>query len=422
MTSSPTTPRERRPTARRQPSPTFTPLTSLELFAGAGGLGAGIHAGGFEHLGLVEWDDYAVETLKKNFAILGLPAERILHADAREVDYHQFAGKVDLLSGGPPCQPFSLSGAHGGYRDERNMFPVFLDAIRVIRPKAVLIENVKGLTRSTFSEYFDYIKLRIEYPFATLAANSTWEEQLTLLRTLEPADFPADERYNLDVRLIDTADFGVPQRRERVIFMALRADLGLQPNPPKPTHSKLALLRDQWVTKEYWKRHGIDPVDTLNDRDAKVKENLLRTLLPADNTLPWVTVRDAISDLPKPVDRGEEPTILNHVQHPGARVYPPCHLGSFPDFPAKALKAGTHGTPGGENILRSDEEKILRYFTTREAGRLQTFPDEWEFLGTWGACIKQLGNAVPVRLGQVYAEAIRDQLRSAQLPQITRTT
>jgi len=388
-------------------------LTSLELFAGAGGLAAGVHAAGFDHLGLIEWDDYAVETLRRNFTILGLPKERILHADAREIDYSQFSGKVDLLSGGPPCQPFSTSGSHGGFNDERNMFPVFLDAIRHIRPKAILIENVKGLTRAKFSDYLSYIKLRIQFPFAEVDHAAPWQDQLESLRFCSHGDFPSSDSYRLDVRLIDTADFGVPQRRERVIFMALRSDLATTPRPPLPSHSKSALLNDQWVTGEYWKRHKMDPIDPATERDNKLRDDLQLKLLSGDGTLPWVTIRDAIQDLPVPVSRGETPQILNHVQHPGARIYPPCHSGSFPDSPAKALKAGTHGTPGGENILRSDSEQVLRYFTTREAGRLQTFPDEWEFLGTWGACIKQLGNAVPVRIGEVYARAIKEQLLTA---------
>lgn len=395
-------------------------FSSLELFAGAGGLAVGIHQAGFEHLGLIEWDKYAVSTLQRNcIEILGVDPSRVIHADARAVDYRSFEGKVDLLSGGPPCQPFSTAGANAGHADPRNMFPIFLDAVKATHPRAILMENVKGLMRSKFEGYYEYIQLRLQYPFANLDPMATWEQQLPELRRLEPHDFPDYERYILDVRLVDTADFGVPQRRERVIFMAMRADLNLAPKPPTATHSKLALLSDQWVTGAYWERHGIEPYDNVAKRDVALKDSLMASLISPEGREPWRTVRDGISDLPPAVLRGEEPTLLNHVQHPGARLYPPCHVGSSPDFPAKALKAGTHGTPGGENILYSEREGILRYFTTREAGRLQTFPDEWEFLGTWGACIKQLGNAVPVRLGQVYAKAIHDQLRSVTAPLVT---
>lgn len=398
------------------------PLTSLELFAGAGGLAVGVHQAGFEHLGLVEWDNYAASTLRLNSErVLGIDPARVLHTDAREVDYSAFQGRIDLLSGGPPCQPFSTGGVNGGYKDPRNMFPIFLDAVRLVRPRAILIENVKGLTRAKFTTYMEYIQLRLNYPFCQLDTESPWQEQLEVLRQAKPGDFTADERYNLAVRLIDTADYGVPQRRERVIFVALRADLGMEPIFPDATHSKSALMRDQWVTGEYWSRHGLAPIDFLSERDKALRNSLQASLLPPEQQLPWLTVRDAISDLPASVERGNEPLIANHVQHPGARIYPPCHVGSFPDLPAKALKAGTHGTPGGENILNAEHEGVLRYFTTREAGRLQTFPDEWEFLGTWGACIKQLGNAVPAQLGRIFASSIRDQLLSFDsLPQTAR--
>jgi len=121
---------------------------------------------------------------------------------------------------------------------------------------------------------------------------------------------------------------------------------------------------------------------------------------------PWLTVRDAIGDLPNPVERGMNELIPNHTQHPGARIYK-SHVGSYYDFPAKALKAGTNGTPGGENMVRIPGEiNSVRYFTTREAARLHTFPDEWRFAGTWGSCIKQLGNAVPVVLARQYGQEI----------------
>jgi DNA (cytosine-5)-methyltransferase 1 len=134
----------------------------------------------------------------------------------------------------------------------------------------------------------------------------------------------------------------------------------------------------------------------------------------AAGTAPWPTVRDALHDLPPPVPRGAEPTVPNHVQHPGARVYPPWHLGSFYDYPAKALKAGTNGTPGGENLVHVPGAGGVRYFTTREAARLQTFPDTWLFHGTWGACIKQLGNAVPVARAERFAGEIRRRLEGAR--------
>jgi len=397
------------------PGPEERPLTSLELFAGAGGLAIGVHQAGFEHLGLIEWADHAASTLHHNAPrALGIGPERVLHGDARSVDYTRFRGAVDLLSGGPPCQPFSTGGVSAGDQDDRNMFPVFLSAVKTVRPRAVLIENVRGLTRARFSEYFDYLHLRLRFPFARLDPDASWQRHLLTLRTLKVSDFDAAETYSVASHLIDTADFGVPQRRERVMFIALRGDLNLRPALPAPTHGRLALLRDQWLPGgTYWERHGLAPLDARSDREKALTRMFGRLLFQDDALLPWRTTRDAISSLPPPVPRGETPTVFNHVQHPGARLYPPAHVGSFPDLPAKALKAGTHGMPGGENILNAAHEGVVRYFTTREAARLHTFPDDWEFQGTWGACIKQLGNAVPVELGRVYASAIHAHLRSA---------
>lgn len=394
-------------------------LTALELFAGAGGLAVGVHQAGFEHLGLIDWERYAVATLRLNSErVLGTDPARVIHADAQSIDYSAFAGRVDLLSGGPPCQPFSTGGAGGGQTDPRNMFPTFLDAVKQVRPRAVLLENVKGLTQAKFAPYMEYIQLRLRFPCCPLDPEASWQEQLEVLKRVRPTDFADEEKYALAVRLIDTADYGVPQRRERVFFLALRADLGLEPAFPSPTRSKLALMHDQWVTGDYWLRHGLRPVEPLGKRDRTIRAALQAQAprLPPDGRRPWRTVRDAIQDLPAPVPRGVAPQVINHVQHPGARIYPPRHIGSVPDMPAKALKAGMHGhgTPGGENVLNAEHEGVLRYFTTREAARLQTFPDEWEFLGTWGACIQQLGNAVPAQLGEIFASSIRTQLLSVR--------
>lgn len=146
---------------------------------------------------------------------------------------------------------------------------------------------------------------------------------------------------------------------------------------------------------------------------SQTSATVVRTLVFTDDKQPWKTVRDALSDLPQPVLRGQKEEIHNHVQHPGARIYSG-HIGSYWDYPAKALKAGTHGTPGGENVLCETSNDLVRYFTTREAARLQTFPDEWRFHGTWGACIKQLGNAVPVELATRFSQEIQQRLLTYQ--------
>ena len=120
-------------------------------------------------------------------------------------------------------------------------------------------------------------------------------------------------------------------------------------------------------------------------------------------------MRDAIFDLPDPEAHPDQ-TILNHVFQPGARPYPG-HTGSPMDEPAKTLKAGDHGVPGGENMLCLPNGQF-RYFTVRESARIQTFPDNFAFHGSWTETMRQLGNAVPVQLAQVIASDIKRHLNA----------
>jgi DNA (cytosine-5)-methyltransferase 1 len=131
-----------------------------------------------------------------------------------------------------------------------------------------------------------------------------------------------------------------------------------------------------------------------------------------DGLRPWRTVRDALVGLPGPTVRGSR-KYLNHVLQPGARSYPG-HTGSYIDAPAKALKAGVHGVPGGENMMR-DVDGSVRYFTVREAARLQTFPDRYALHGPWTEAMRQLGNAVPVLLAETAASSVREHLDLAEV-------
>lgn len=382
-------------------------LTALELFAGAGGLAIGTHAAGFDHVAVVELNKAAHATVKRNSVdTLGVDPERVLQLDASAVDYGPWQGRVDLLTGGPPCQPFSQGGGCGGHADPRNQFPALLKAVAAVRPRALLVENVKGLLRPRFEAYADYVTRRMRFPLLGLKEGEAWEEHHARLKRVGESDFALDEQYVVERQLVDAADFGVPQRRLRVFWVGFRADVGVGPFSIRPTHGLNALLRAQWVTGDYWERHGIAPETWhMNERLWAVVERLCDLFAAEEPLEPWRTVRDAIGGLPAPVLRGTAPTVADHVQHPGARPYRG-HNGGWYDFPAKALKAGAHGTPGGENTVVDARTGALRYLTTREAARLQTFPETWTFDGPWGAAIKQLGNAVPVDLAARFATAI----------------
>ena len=384
-------------------------MKSLELFTGAGGLALGTHIAGFEHVSLLEWNRDACETLRHNSAANALPGlDRwtVEQADIKTISFDRY-GSVELVAGGVPCQPFSIGGKHLGMDDARNMFPDFVRAIRALQPRAFIVENVKGLLRQSFRNYFSYILLQLTHPDLPPKPNESWDEHLKRLDDHHTLGRFKGLNYNVVFRLLNAADYGVPQTRERVFIVGFRSDLGVDWHFPEPTHSEAELVRTQFVTDEYWKRHHIrKPKNLRPPSSAMLARAANGTLLPL---APWRTIRDAIADLPEPTADADHPHVHNHRLNPGARSYPG-HTGSFIDWPSKTLKAGVHGVPGGENMI-SFADGSLRYLTVREAARVQTFPDRWRFEGAWSEAMRQLGNAVPVDLAAVVAGSVAAKLR-----------
>lgn len=385
-------------------------MLSLELFVGAGGLAIGVSEAGFKHSAVFEWNKDACDTLNANRTRGVRPVNEWGHitpADVRDIDFRPWRDKVDLLAGGPPCQPFSLGGKHQAYLDPRDMFPQTVRAVREARPRAFIVENVKGLTRATFASYFQYITLQLTYPELEAKKSETWPDHLARLERYHTKGTGDGLRYNVVCQVLNAADFGVPQRRERVFIVGFRSDQKRSWNFPTPTHSEDALLHAQWITGEYWDKNRVP----LKDRKSPGKswrqriQSLRDSLMPVI-TKPWRTTREAIADLPAPSSGGG--SFANHVFVPGARQYPG-HTGSPLDLPAKTLKAGGHGVPGGENMVLLPSGQV-RYFTVRESARLQTFPDDYHFSGSWGEAMRQLGNAVPVELGRVVADSVAEKL------------
>ncbi|MFC3285987.1 DNA cytosine methyltransferase [Litchfieldella rifensis] len=390
-------------------------MHSVELFAGAGGLAIGMSNAGFRHAAVVELDHFACETFRENqrhhaHAVEGWP---LYEMDARFFDYSQVKVEVDVISGGPPCQPFSLGGKHRGHLDERDMFPEAVRAVRELRPKAFIFENVKGLNRESFNLYRTYIELQLQHPELVRREHEDWLQHRARLQRHHSQNGEAST-YNTHVEVLNAADYGVPQRRERMFIVGFRSDVGAKWSCPLGTHSEEALLHSKWVSGDYWERHRVARRDRP-EIPLRVRRRIerLASELPLDAEESWRTVRDAVEDLPDPEfhpDNG----IPNHVFTPGARVYVG-HTGSVLDEPAKTLKAGRHGVPGGENMMVKGDGSV-RYFTVREAARLQTFPDEFEFRSAWSQTMRQLGNAVPVLLGEVVAwsvaQALEQQVRA----------
>jgi DNA (cytosine-5)-methyltransferase 1 len=324
-----------------------------------------------------------------------------MQRDVRSIDYSAFAHDVDVVAGGPPCQPFSLGGKHRAFLDDRDMFPEAVRAVREVRPKAFIFENVKGLLRPAFSSYFEYITLQLTYPSFVRKPKEEWSRHLSRLEK-HHTSAKGNPEYKVVFRLLNAADFGVPQKRERVLIVGIRSDLNLSWSFPEETHSAAALWRDQWMTGEYWERHAISK--RLRP-DPFQKPKLTELSLQRK---PWLSIRDGLHGMPSPGDKAASKRFYNHVFIPGARSYPG-HTGSPIDLPSKALKAGDHGVPGGENTVVLPDGTI-RYYTIREAARLQTFSDDYIFQGSWTETMRQLGNAVPVLLAEVISRDIKKHL------------
>ncbi|MBX3570318.1 MAG: DNA cytosine methyltransferase [Rhizobiaceae bacterium] len=384
-------------------------MRSVEMFSGCGGLALGLARAGFDHLLLVERDRHSVENVRHNIArdIQHIGHWQVHSDDVRAVRWGIFKELVDFVAGGPPCQPFSIGGLHRGEEDARDMWPEAVRAVRQISPQGFLFENVRGLLRPKFADHLDWIRLSLTAPDLSQGLDEDRGSHLIRLRERE-----ADGTYRVIVVKVNAADFGAPQKRHRVLFLGVHRGAAPLVEPPKPTHSRERLLWDQYVTGDYWRRHRIEkpPRQPVNLMD-RVAVEALRVAGREPEGLPWVTVRDAIVDLGEPGCRKD---ITNHVLQPGARAYPG-HTGSPIDEPAKALKAGVHGVPGGENMIAFADGSV-RYLTVREAARLQGLPDDYEFVGSWTENMRQLGNAAPVQLAEAFGRHIQGLLSKARRP------
>ena len=328
-------------------------MTCLELFSGCGGLAKGLELAGFEHLAFVEFNKWACKSLRENFG----PA--LVHeVDVRKFDFCS-VGEVDIVAGGPPCQPFSLGGLAKAHEDARDMFPEAIRAIHELRPKGFLFENVKGLLRKSFADYFSYIILRLTFPDCAASTGVTWRDHLEELRKINPTNY-AGLKYNVQYKMVNAVDYGVPQNRERVFIVGLRNDINAEWAWPLPESGKRSIA------------------DTIGHLIAQK-----RSSLPND-----------------------------HVIVSGAREYPG-HSGSDYNLPSKTIKAGAHGVPGGENMIRFPDGR-LRYMTVHEAKLIQTFPADYKISGSWGEAMRQIGNAVPVRLAEKMGRCMVSALLSAQ--------
>ena len=347
-------------------------LKVLDLFCGAGGLSLGFQLAGYEIVGGIDFYEDAIKTHEANFK-----NSKSLCVDIKTINNDEiknmFEGKVDVIIGGPPCQGFSAGNRQQKLEDDpRNkLFFEFIRFVKVLKPKAVVIENVRQI----------------------LTKNNGFAKNKII-------EILKNEGYNVDVRVLCASDFGVPQNRNRAVFIGIRKEIG------DVNYDNIKKSKNKVTVEE-----AIGELYDLENTDS-------RTL----NTPPKTKFQKYL--------RSKNNTIKNHdIQYPNEKVQERMkHVpegGNWQDVPEElwdTKKNNRHSS--AYRRLKSDEQSItidtghMNYFhpkfnripTARESARIQSFPDDFEFLGTKTSQLKQVGNAVPPLMAKAVAELIKEDL------------
>lgn len=318
--------------------------TSVELFAGGGGLALGMEKAGFKHILLNECDHYACETLRTN-----RPGWNIIEGDIHDIDFTPLRDKVDFLSGGFPCQAFSYAGKRLGFEETRGtLFFELARAVKEIRPKVFVGENVRGLFEHDNGKTLNTIRRVIAELGYTL---------------VEP-------------RILRAIQYDVPQKRERVILVAIRNDIAPYVNFKWPDVAKeVRTLRDAFFSGSLY---DVDVPQSSGQKYPEAKQKVL-DLVPEGGD--W-------RDLPEAIAREY---MKGSYGLGGGKTGMARRLAM--DEPSLTLTC----SPAQKQTERCHPTET-RPLTVREYARIQTFPDDWRFCGNMTAQYKQIGNAVPVNL------------------------
>lgn len=314
-------------------------LTALELCAGGGGQALGYDQAGFEHVGLIEIDRHACASLRLN-----RPQWDVRQRDLNDFDGTSFKG-IDLITGGLPCPPFSVAGKQLGSTDERNLFPAAIRLVDEIRPRAIMIENVRGILDAVFQDYRTYI----EGDLRKLGYETSW-------------------------KLMNASDFGVPQLRPRVVFVAVKKNL---------------------------KEHFFWP--EISRIVPKTVGETLYDLMAANGwkgARAWAKKANEIA-----------PTIVGGSHKHGG-----------PDLgPTRARKAWAVLGVDGIGVANGAPDKDfvgMPRLTVRMVARIQGFPDDWQFVGGKTQTYRQVGNAFPPPFARAVAEKLKQCLSASRLVRI----
>lgn len=334
----------------------------LELFAGAGGLAVGLEKSGLKCVALNEIDKWACQTLRKN-----RPNWKVLEGDIKDYSFTDFKDKVDVVTGGFPCQAFSYAGKKLGLNDARGtLFYEFARVVQEVNPIICIGENVRGLLSHDKGK--------------TLAG---------MISILDEIGYRV-----VPVEVLKAIHYKVPQKRERLILVGVRKDVDIEFKYPKP-HKKIYHLKDALKKGELYDS------DVPRSKGATYPEYKKKVL---DMVPPKGYWRDLPIDIQKEYMGGS-------FYLGGGKTGMARRIGW--DEPSLTLTC----SPAQKQTERCHPDET-RPFTVREYARIQTFPDEWKFSGSTAQQYKQIGNAVPVNLGQELGYSIIKFLNELYLSKI----
>lgn len=322
-------------------------VTAIELFAGAGGLALGLEQAGIKALEYVEFDKACCETLKAN-----RPEWNVICDDIHNVDFTKYKGKIDIVTGGFPCQAFSYAGKKLGFEDTRGtLFHEFARCIQEVEPMLFMAENVRGL-----------------------ASHDKGRTLKTIIRVLESLG------YHTQQDILNAAYYGVGQKRQRIVIVGIKNNL--------PVHFRFPEAENKMTTlRQALKGCPSSPGEDYSEKKKKVLE-----LVPPGGC--WV-------DLPEDIAK----SYMGKSYYSGGGRRGMARRISW-DEPCLTLTC----SPSQKQTERCHPEET-RPFTIREYARIQSFPDDWKFCGGMTDQYKQIGNAVPVEM----ARRIGIQLKEAVL-------
>lgn len=343
----------------------------LDLFCGAGGLSLGFKLAGYNIVGGIDFQGDAIKTHEKNFK-----NSKSICGDIKEITDEQvkklFENKVDVIIGGPPCQGFSAGNRQQIENDPRNkLFFEFIRFVKILKPKAIVIENVRQI-------------LTKDKGFAKNKIFEILEEQ----------------GYNVDVRVLTASDYGVPQNRNRAVFIGIKKEIGTVNYDKIKKEKKIVTIKE-----------AIGELYSLENCNDRLLKNVPKTKF-------------------QKYVRSKDNTIINHdIRYPNENVQERMkHVpqgGNWRDVPKELWKVQRENRHSSAyKRLNENEPSItidtghMNYFhpiynrvpTVRESARIQSFPDDFEFVGTPTSQLRQVGNAVPPLMAKAVAELIKEAL------------